>query len=142
MSGDLVKKLREAMLREGGRFGLAYVILFGSHARGDAGPLSDLDLLVEFLDRRTDLYRLGSLASMVEGEVGRPVDIIQYSSSPPSLRYKAFREGITIYIASKKMYVEDKRRAIMEWLDYSVKYRRLVAIYLEAVLHGRPRADV
>lgn len=44
---ELLTRHREE-LRE--RFGVTSLALFGSHARDEAGPESDVDLLVEFAD--------------------------------------------------------------------------------------------
>lgn len=53
----------------------ARVILFGSHARGDAGPDSDLDFLVverEVDDRHAEMVRL----SRALRSLGVPVDVL------------------------------------------------------------------
>lgn len=53
----------------------AKVILFGSHARGDAGPDSDLDFLVverEVDDRHAEMVRL----SRALRPLGVPVDVL------------------------------------------------------------------
>ena len=44
---DLVHKKREQILRLALRHGVTGVRVFGSMARGDAGPRSDVDLLVD-----------------------------------------------------------------------------------------------
>ena len=44
---DLVKAKREQILRLARRHGVTRVRVFGSMARGDAGPQSDVDLLIE-----------------------------------------------------------------------------------------------
>lgn len=44
---DLVKTKREQILRLARRHGVTGVRVFGSMARGDAGPQSDVDLLIE-----------------------------------------------------------------------------------------------
>lgn len=57
----------------------ARVILFGSHARGEAHPGSDLDLLViepELRNRREEFVRLREAL----GAIGTPVDLIVVSS--------------------------------------------------------------
>jgi predicted nucleotidyltransferase len=52
------------------------VILFGSHARGEAGPDSDLDLLVILDDQASD-HQLGWRAAFeVRKDVHRAVDIV------------------------------------------------------------------
>ncbi len=136
-----VEKLREAIEKHAPKYGLAYAVLYGSYARGEWSPLSDVDLLVEFTDRRRDLYRLGLLAIDIEDTIGKTVDITQYCMAPISLRYKAFSEGITLYIGNRLIYVEDKRRAIMMWLDYSFIYNRLVKKYLEVNTNSRSRVN-
>jgi uncharacterized protein len=96
----------EAVIQEAGRRladaagGDARVILFGSHARGDAGPGSDLDLLViepEVAHRNDEFVRLRRAL----GEIGTPVDLILYGADhvrewggvPGTLINEALREG-------------------------------------------------
>lgn len=80
------------------------IILFGSHARGDAGEDSDLDLLViedEVPDRAREMVRLRRLLRPLRV----PVDILVYSadevlrwgSQPGSALYWALREGRVVY---------------------------------------------
>ena len=81
------------------------IILFGSAARGNAGPDSDLDLLVvkDGLKRR-------ALAGLIYRSligVGRAIDIVvatsgdleTYGNSPSLVLYPALREGHVIYAA-------------------------------------------
>jgi uncharacterized protein len=54
------------------------VILFGSHAKGSAGPASDLDLLViepKLKSRNEEFVRLREAL----GDIGAPVDLIVVS---------------------------------------------------------------
>ncbi len=78
----------------------ARVIVFGSHARGDAGPDSDLDLLViepEVRARRREMVRLTDVLRPLR----IPVDVIVVSSktfddwadTPGTVIYEAAREG-------------------------------------------------
>ena len=60
---------------EGG--GVARVDLFGSVARGEARPGSDVDLLVEFLpDSNTGLFEMGALKEDLEERLGCRVDLV------------------------------------------------------------------
>lgn len=51
------------------------VALFGSVARGDDTPESDIDFLVEF-DKGSSLFDLMDLQEALEGLLGVPVDVV------------------------------------------------------------------
>lgn len=80
------------------------IILFGSAARGDMGPDSDIDLLV--VDRQTtDRYTImGRLYESMRG-VGRPCDIVvvpvdwfeRFKDIMGTIAYPASKEGRVIY---------------------------------------------
>lgn len=58
----------------------ARVVLFGSHARGDSGPDSDLDFLVierDVPDRHAEMVRLGREVR----SLGVPIDIVVVSET-------------------------------------------------------------
>ena len=94
---DLVRRIAE-------RFSPAKIILFGSSARGNAGPDSDIDLLVLFSEVADPNKRAAELyASLVD--FPRPMDIV-VSTSPRFERYRnvvntvywpASREGKVLY---------------------------------------------
>ena len=63
--------IRAAVVRHHGR----RVRLFGSVARGEDGPDSDVDLLVDF-DTESSLFDLIRLARELEELLGRPVDVV------------------------------------------------------------------
>jgi predicted nucleotidyltransferase len=80
------------------------IILFGSHARGDAGEDSDLDLLVierDVADRASEMVRLRRLLRPLR----IPVDVLVFSrgeverwgDQPGSALYWALREGRVVY---------------------------------------------
>ncbi len=48
--------------------------LYGSQARGDAGPDSDIDILADF-DRPVSLLTLAGLQNTLSNLLGKPVDI-------------------------------------------------------------------
>lgn len=55
--------------------GTGRVHVFGSVARGDDGPDSDIDLLVEFTDE-ADLFDVVRLETTLGDLLGRPVDVV------------------------------------------------------------------
>jgi predicted nucleotidyltransferase len=80
------------------------VILFGSAARGEMGPNSDIDLLVvkggKFnRDRVTrDIYRrLSGAGAAVDVVVVTPEEVEQYGDSPCLVIHPALKEGRVVY---------------------------------------------
>jgi predicted nucleotidyltransferase len=68
-----LKERREDILS----FGVKSISLFGSVARDEARHDSDVDLLVEFEpDRPSGLFEFIDLKHLLEGWLGRPVDLV------------------------------------------------------------------
>ena len=74
------------------RHGVVRMRVFGSWARGEARPDSDLDLLVELEPRRT-LLDVIRLKRALESLVGSDVDVITEGSLSPYLRDRALAEA-------------------------------------------------
>ena len=82
------------------------IILFGSAARGQLGPNSDVDLLV-IKSGRFSRTRLINKIYMGLDEAGEPVDIVivtpeeveEYRDCPYLVIYPALREGKVVYVA-------------------------------------------
>ncbi|MEW5929013.1 MAG: nucleotidyltransferase family protein [Gemmatimonadota bacterium] len=68
--------------------GISSLSLFGSVARDEAGPASDVDLLVEF-DRPVGYFELFDVQEYLEGILGRRVDL----GTPDAIR-RQFRDQI------------------------------------------------
>ncbi|HBK08868.1 MAG TPA: hypothetical protein DDZ81_23940 [Acetobacteraceae bacterium] len=78
--GDVLRRLRgtEAAPRSKG---IATLYVFGSVARGEARPDSDVDLVAEFLpDRTLSLFDIVELKDDIEAVLGRPVDFGERSA--------------------------------------------------------------
>jgi len=67
--------------------------IFGSTARGEARPDSDVDLLVEF-HRPAGLFTLSGLQQALEEWLGRAVDIGTADSLRPELRDVVLEEAV------------------------------------------------
>ena len=64
-----VRAHRDAIIRLGQRFGVRNIRVFGSVARGEATPVSDLDLLVD-VERGHGYFDMAGFALGVEDELG------------------------------------------------------------------------
>lgn len=69
------------------QFGVAGLAVFGSYARNEATPSSDLDLLVDF-SRTPTLFDLARLDIVLEQAVGVRIDTVPRDSLNP--RYAPF----------------------------------------------------
>ena len=78
------------------------IVLYGSEARGQAGPDSDIDVLVLLegpVDRRTDSWKCIRTLYPLVLELGRPihskpVDVAKYEAQLIPLYQEVKREGI------------------------------------------------
>lgn len=66
--------------------------IFGSVARGEAGPESDVDVLVELDQRTFDRYM--DLKIFLEDLLGRRVDLLFYDRIKPRLRERILAEVV------------------------------------------------
>lgn len=72
---ELLKEKRQDILQVAERHGAYNVRVFGSVARGEAGPNSDVDFLVE-LEPDRSLFDLGGLLMDLQALLGREVDVV------------------------------------------------------------------
>lgn len=71
----LLRDKREEILRIAKRYGANNIRVFGSAARGDWSPGSDVDFLVE-LEPGRNLFDLGGFLYEVRELLGCPVDVV------------------------------------------------------------------
>jgi predicted nucleotidyltransferase len=94
-SGDVVtleqlRARRAELLAIAARRGAHYVRVFGSVARREARPSSDVDFLVDLEPQRT-LFDLSELILDLEAALGRHVDVIEIGSQAPAEIAKRIR---------------------------------------------------
>jgi len=73
-TAEILQFLRENKLMLEKNMGVDSIGLFGSHAKGTAGPDSDIDIFVEMPPDFSNLMRL---QQYLEIHLGRPVDILR-----------------------------------------------------------------
>ncbi len=97
--GDVVvggDRLEELCLR----YHVKELSLFGSAARGEMGPESDIDVMVEFEPGvRIGLIKFESLAEELEALTGRKVDLVTKGGLKPWIRPHALKDARVLYAA-------------------------------------------
>ena len=123
-----VERLRRAF--RGREQGVAAVYLFGSVARGEPRPGSDLDVAVLFEpppERGTfDSLRL-DLRAELESDLGREIDLVVLNHAPPDLTHRVLRDSVLIIEPDPSSRVRFEVRARNEYWDlkpYLDEYRR------------------
>ena len=92
---DGLRTERERVLRIAAGHGARNVRIFGSVARGDAGPQSDLDVLVD-LEPGRSLLDLGGLLMDLQALFGCKVDVVTPASLRQRIRDRVLREAIPL----------------------------------------------
>ena len=77
------------------RFSVKEIGLFGSVARGEETPQSDIDLLVAF-DKPVSLITLLRLESFLSEKLGRKVDLVTRDSLKPLIKQDILSEAIYV----------------------------------------------
>ena len=123
-----VERLRRAF--KGRERGVAAVYMFGSVARGESRPGSDLDvavLLEPAPERGTyETLRL-DLRVEIESELGREIDFVVLNHAPPDLVHRVLRDAVLVIEPDPSARVRFEVRARNEYWDlkpYLDQYRR------------------
>ena len=78
--------------------GIASAAVFGSVARGQAGPDSDVDVLVDVDPAaQFDLIDLVAVRNLLADRLGRPVDIVQREAIKPRIRDRILAEAEAVF---------------------------------------------
>ena len=92
---SLIHSKREEILRLAARHGARNVRVFGSVARGEAGPGSDMDFLVEMEDGKSYLDLI-ALWQDLETLLDCHVDVITDGGLSPHLRDGIYAEAVPL----------------------------------------------
>ena len=94
-ANELLKEKREHILRITERHGASNIRVFGSTARGDAGPESDIDFLVR-LEPGTTLIGHAALIKELRTLLGCKVDVVSERGLRERIRDRVMREAIPL----------------------------------------------
>lgn len=90
-----LRRRREEILAIAARHGARNVRVFGSIARGDSGPDSDIDFVVEFEPDRS-LLDHGGLIMDLQDALGCKVDVVSLHGLRDRMRTRVDAESIAI----------------------------------------------
>lgn len=98
---DLLQSIdRDRLAQLCDRHGIAKLALFGSAARGQLRPESDLDILVEFAPGRRVGLRFITVQEELQALLGRPVDLNTRAFLSPHFRDRVEAEAVPLYEAA------------------------------------------
>jgi uncharacterized protein len=91
----VLKGKRDEILRIVASHRARDVRVFGSWARGEAGPGSDIDILVK-LDPGRSLLDIVAIKQDLEDLLGREVDVVTEAAISPYIQEKVLREAVSL----------------------------------------------
>ena len=94
MIDDLINEKREDILQLTRKYGVTNVRIFGSAARGEIRPDSDIDFLVDGLENCP--WGGGRLLIELQELLGRPVDLVSEQDLHRLIRPQVLREAIRL----------------------------------------------
>ena len=92
---DILKGKRDEILRIAAKHGATDVRVFGSAARGEAGPESDVDLLVDVGPGRTPFFP-GGLVADLEDLLGCRVHVLTEQAVHWYVRERVLKEAVRL----------------------------------------------
>lgn len=118
----------EELIRDDPR--VEFAIVFGSTARGEAGPMSDLDVAVDLipgLDEDPLAIRL-ELAGRLSHLAAR-VDVVVAGGAPTALAYRIARDGVVAWARDRRSVTRFRANAFARYPDWE----RFIAPHKEAM---------
>ena len=98
MGRTVTRAARETIVSILTRHDATWIAIFGSYARGSAGPASDIDILVRFT-RKKSLFSLVRIEDELARALGVKVDLVTENAVSPYLADAIYRDAVVIYDA-------------------------------------------
>lgn len=116
---------------------VSFIVLFGSRARGSAGPLSDTDLAVATTASFADSGDLKLRYLPRLSGPGCEVDLVVLDTAPPALRFRVARDGLPLWIGDPAALHAFRVEAHRDWLDFEPFVRGHLSALQERITGGR-----
>ena len=133
-TSSLVATLAELvvpLLRQ--RFRPAALLLYGSHAKGDAGPASDVDLGLLAGRETPDVFELMAARTDLEALLHAPVDLVSLDDASPILAMEALRHHRLLFLDDREAWEAFHVRVLRDYFDLKTIRRPIE----EALIKGR-----
>ena len=91
-----LNEIQSAVAKLGGQYGAERIYLFGSYARGEAAPGSDIDLRIDKGNIR-GLFALAGLKLALEAQLGIKVDLLTSDSLDERFLAQIQPEEVLLY---------------------------------------------
>jgi uncharacterized protein len=114
---DALRRLSEALDKDG----VVAAMLIGSQARGEAGPLSDVDIAVWHepeMDRKQSWdLQLALIGAAQDALKTNEVDLVMLNQAPPLLQHRAIRDAVRLVERDRDQRVRFETRALLNYFD-------------------------
>jgi predicted nucleotidyltransferase len=130
---DLTERLRHLLA---GAPGVLVAYLYGSHAREQAGPLSDVDVAL-LLDGDHEERRLELTAAIAHVVAPARADVVVLNDAPSALSYRVLRDGTVLASRDERARVQHWVRTVDRYLDMAPARRLLAAGTRNRLREGR-----
>ena len=92
LSEEIKKKIISVLVK----FGIKKILIFGSYARNEATPNSDLDLIVEFPEGTSLIDHIGIEFELSEA-LNMKIDLLSQNGISPYIKDQIMKEAVVIY---------------------------------------------
>ena len=114
-------------------------VLFGSTARGESGPASDVDIGL-ILEPYSAEVRFRVDAQLGRA-AGKEVDTVLLDDAPPLLRFEVTRDGALLFEREEGLWTSFQAKAMVDWWDWAPTARMIQKAIIEdlreRVKHGQ-----
>jgi hypothetical protein len=112
--------------------------IFGSLARGAAGPLSDIDVGLLVSDADEAALVCDRTMEALSRRLGTSrVDVVSLASAPMPLRYRSIRDGLLVVRRDAGAVERFITETVLQYLDFKPIRDRALGLVRDSILENR-----